>query len=261
MNVKKLIINADDFGLTPGVSHGIIETYLNGLVTSTTALTVAPYFKHGMELARKLVPDMPIGVHLTLTLRGAHPVLPLDKVPSLVNGDGTFWSQGEFEEKVDPEEVYCEWDAQIVRFLETGVRPDHLDSHHNVHGRNNELLEIAVALGEKYHLPLRNAVRSEGAVGMLDMYGSVPTTDKMMSQFYDANVSLETLVQIFDDIVRDDGEFYELNTHPAFVDAPLQECTSYCAQRLREQTIMKSAEAAQAVRDHRIMLTNYAVFG
>lgn len=261
MNIKKLIINADDFGLTPGVSHGIIETYRHGLVTSTTALTVAPYFEQGMQLAQRLAPEMPIGVHLTLTLHGGKPVLPVSEVPSLVNEDGVFWSQGEFESKVDPEEVYCEWDAQIARFIATGKRPDHIDSHHNVHGKNGELLEIAIALAEKYHLPIRNASRSAETAYMDEMYGDVPTPDKMMHQFYDKNATLETLRQIMDEVVAHEGEIFEMNTHPAFVDDVLREISSYNMQRLNEQTIMKSAEAAQCVREHDIMLTNYGIFG
>ncbi len=40
-----------------------------------------------------------------------------------------------FEEKVNLEEVYNEWDAQIISFMKSGRRPDHIDSHHNVHGK------------------------------------------------------------------------------------------------------------------------------
>ena len=55
--------------------------------------------------------------------------------------------------------VYNEWDAQIISFMKSGRCPDHIDSHHNVHGKNEKLLGVALALARKYQLPLRNASR------------------------------------------------------------------------------------------------------
>lgn len=135
MSNKKLIINADDFGYTPAVTQGIIEAHKRGVVTSTTALPTSPYFLEAMESARISAPTLAIGVHLTLTLNQAKPILPREMVPSLVDEAGYFWHQSIFEEKVNLEEVYNEWDAQIISFMKSGRRPDHIDSHHNVHGK------------------------------------------------------------------------------------------------------------------------------
>src|SRR5690625_1142560 len=100
MKNKKLIINADDFGLTPGVTQGIIEAHNNGVVTSTTALSVSDYFLPAMSAARIQAPTLSVGIHLTLTLNKGKPILPKEIVPSLVDEDGFFWNQNVFLEKV-----------------------------------------------------------------------------------------------------------------------------------------------------------------
>src|SRR5690625_2588846 len=114
MKTKKLIINADDFGFTPGVTQGIIEAHNNGVVTSTTAFSVSKHFFQSMKNARIQAPTLSVGIHLTLTLNKHKPILPQKIVGSLVDTDGYFWNQNQFLEKVKLEEVYLEWEAQIL---------------------------------------------------------------------------------------------------------------------------------------------------
>jgi len=62
---RRLIVNADDFGLTRGVSEGIVYAHRNGIVTSTTILADAAAFDHGVDLLRD-TPSLDLGVHLVL---------------------------------------------------------------------------------------------------------------------------------------------------------------------------------------------------
>ena len=71
--MKKLIINADDFGLHPLINKGIIEGYQKGMITSTSIMPGAPYFKEAANLAAQN-PELGIGIHLTL-VGGVAPVL------------------------------------------------------------------------------------------------------------------------------------------------------------------------------------------
>ena len=244
MNNKKLIINADDFGYTPAVTQGIIEAHKRGVVTSTTALPTSPYFLEAMESARISAPTLAIGVHLTLTLNQAKPILPREMVPSLVDEAGYFWHQSIFEEKVNLEEVYNEWDAQI-------------DSHHNVHGKNEKLLGVALALARKYQLPLRNASRSIETKDYLELYQDVRTPDEMLYQFYDKAISTETILQLLDMVVCSEGEVFEINCHPAFIDTILQKQSGYCMPRIREVEILTSQEVKEAIEERGILLANY----
>lgn len=257
MTNKKLIINADDFGLTPGVTQGIIEAHNNGIVTSTTALTVSDYFLDAMKAAKTQAPTLGIGIHLTLTLNNHRPILPREVVPSLVDDQGHFWNQNIFEEKVNLEEVAMEWEAQMIRFLSSGFRPTHIDSHHNAHGKNKGLLGIALKLAEKFDLPVRNVSRSSEGDSLIDLYGKVPTTGEMIGSFYGEGVSVTQLLENFDHIVSSNTDVFEMNCHPAFLDAIITKTSSYNTKRVEELEILTSAEAKEALMERNILLTNF----
>lgn len=257
MTNKKLIINADDFGLTPGVTQGIIEAHNNGIVTSTTALTVSDYFLDAMKTASIQAPTLGIGIHLTLTLNNHQPILPREIVPSLVDDQGHFWNQNIFEEKVNVEEVSLEWEAQMIRFLSSGFRPTHIDSHHNVHGKNEDLLKVALKLAKKFDLPVRNMSRSPKGDSLIELFGDVPTTGEMIGSFYDEGVSMTQLLENFDHIVSSDTDVFEMNCHPAFLDAILTNTSSYNMKRVEELEILTSTEAKEALLERNILLTNF----
>ncbi|MGL5625872.1 ChbG/HpnK family deacetylase, partial [Cetobacterium sp.] len=81
---KKLIVNADDFGLSPGVNKGIIETYLNGILSSTTLMVNQPYAEHAIELYKNY-DGLGLGIHLTFDKGKA-----LYGISSLTDSDGNF---------------------------------------------------------------------------------------------------------------------------------------------------------------------------
>jgi len=85
--VKQVVINADDFGLSPGVNQGILEAFRDGIVTSTTLLVNLPSFDDAVRKARDH-PELPVGVHLSL-LWGEPASSPAD-VPTLVDRGGRF---------------------------------------------------------------------------------------------------------------------------------------------------------------------------
>ena len=63
--MKRLIINADDFGLSPGVNRGILEAFKDGILTSTTMMVNMEHFDEAVEIAHRH-PDLPVGIHLSL---------------------------------------------------------------------------------------------------------------------------------------------------------------------------------------------------
>jgi len=134
--LKRLLVVADDFGLTPGVNRGIATAFREGILTSASLLTNTSHLDQTLSLARML-PGLKVGVHLTLV--GGRPVLEARKVPSLAPREGKFrdswqsflpaWTMG----RVREEEVRSEWRAQVARALGGGIRPAHLDSHQHLH--------------------------------------------------------------------------------------------------------------------------------
>ena len=85
--MKKVIINADDFGLAQGVNEGIIKAHQEGVLTSATLMANMPGFDQAVEMARAN-PELGVGVHLNI-LRG-WPLSPTQKVGSLLSRELRF---------------------------------------------------------------------------------------------------------------------------------------------------------------------------
>lgn len=160
--MKRLIVNADDFGLCASVNRGILEAHRDGIVTSATILANAPGFEDAAALARD-GPGLGVGVHLNLT-RGRPVSRPAD-VPSLVRGDGRFaHTPGALARgRMAMEDVRREWAAQIARVRSAGIAPTHLDSEKHVHFLP-VLLAAAVGLAREHGI---RAIRGGAEAGLL----------------------------------------------------------------------------------------------
>ena len=130
--MKRMIINADDFGLSRAVNDGILDAARNGILTSATIMANGPAFDDAIARAKTL-PELGIGVHLNI-LRG-HPVAAPD--PLLLDAERRFHGGflGMRTRLRTPhflQAARTEYRAQIARVLAAGIRPTHLDSekHH-----------------------------------------------------------------------------------------------------------------------------------
>lgn len=148
---RRLIVNADDFGLTAGVSAGILLAARRGIVTSTTVLVTGEVGRDQLAAARDL--GLGLGLHLNLTLGR-----PLTRARSLTGPDGRFIRDaGRAAAGARPSEVEAEVEAQVARFLRlAGQPPGHLDTHHHV-GLHPPVAEVVAAAARR----LGVAVRSE----------------------------------------------------------------------------------------------------
>ena len=128
--MKRLIVNADDFGMDDGVVRGIIDLHQAGLVTSTSCMTNKPAWPQAAAYLRAH-PELGAGVHLTFN--DGQPVLPAAQVPALLGKDGRFMSDGQILRSLRPgttSQLRAEFRAQIERFVaDVGRPPDHLDNH------------------------------------------------------------------------------------------------------------------------------------
>jgi len=131
----RLVVNADDFGLSSAISRGILRAHRDGIVTSTSLLGNCT----DLDGARALLaeaPNLGVGVHLALVEGG--PVADPARVPSLLAPSGRFRSRGaEFiaawtKRQIDAGDVEREFEAQVARVREAGIRIDHLDTHHHL---------------------------------------------------------------------------------------------------------------------------------
>lgn len=150
--MKNLIVNADDLGWTDGVNRGILEAFHHGIVTSTSLLANGSAFAAAVKAA-KSAPGLGVGVHLNLS--DGPPVADREAVTSLLNDQGAFAGGPQslllkgVRRGLVLDEVEEEWDAQIQKVRDAGIRPTHLDGHKHVHMLPG-LFEIALRLAKKH---------------------------------------------------------------------------------------------------------------
>lgn len=154
---KRLIINADDFGYAEGSVPAIIELYEAGVVTSTTALVNQPHWPEAAAYLRGH-PGLGAGVHLVMNEGG--PILPVERVPSLVDGAGQFRDGNALLRRygrLRSAQLEAEWRAQIEKFVaEAGRRPDHLDLHCHYPYVFPSWFRITLKLAQEYgRIPVR----------------------------------------------------------------------------------------------------------
>lgn len=121
--MRRLIVNADDFGLTPGVNEGIVDAYRRGILRSTTLMANGPAFGDAVERART-EPGLDIGAHLTL-VGGESVAEPGRRLPETV--------PALLLARPSPAALEREIEAQVEKILAAGVRISHLDTHKHTH--------------------------------------------------------------------------------------------------------------------------------
>src|SRR5271166_5119504 len=136
--MKRLIINADDFGLAPGVNRAIVELGQAGALSSTTLMATAPYFSPAVYMAFAQ-PGLAVGCHVVLV--DGSPCLRPGEVPSLLDSldsSGFRITVGSFisdllRGRIREEEMEAEAVAQIRRIQSSGLTVSHIDSHKHLH--------------------------------------------------------------------------------------------------------------------------------
>lgn len=239
--MAKIIVNADDFGLSRAVNYGIVDAFRNGILTSTTLMMNTPGLDHGVELSRQY-PDLKVGLHLNIAL--GH---PLTGGKTLVGDNGEFIKPKNLKPDhfFDEEEVYHEIEAQYDRFVSMmGKKPSHLDSHLFTTDSNHVMEKCAIRLAETYHLPLRNH----------DIEG-FRHVRFVQFRTYQAEVGSNYVYDNIDDIVKYD--YTEIMTHPAYMDSFVMNKSSYNLKRLEELDFLTSERTKQMIRDYKIELISY----
>jgi chitin disaccharide deacetylase len=148
---RALIINGDDFGLTPGVNAGILEAHARGILTSASVFANASATDDALGIARR-TPTLGVGCHLALV--DGVPLLPASQVPSLAP-DGRFfpgWQpfiRAALSRRIALVDVERELTAQLDRVTSARVQPTHLDSHKHVHAYP-PIFEIVARLARRF---------------------------------------------------------------------------------------------------------------
>jgi predicted glycoside hydrolase/deacetylase ChbG (UPF0249 family) len=176
-DLRRLIVNADDFGMTAGVTEGILDAHVRGIVTSTSLMVDGVAAEHAAALASEN-PELSVGLHF------------VDDTPALD----------------DPAHAAREFEAQLSRFRALmGREPTHVDSHHHVHVKR---MSTFAPLVEPLGVPLRG----DGQVRYLGAFFGHPRPgvvdhDRIREPF---------LLKLLGEIRPEQG-FSELGCHPGRV--------------------------------------------
>jgi len=152
--VPRLILNADDFGLTRGINRAIAELHAAGALTSATLIATGPAFDDAVAIARAN-PALGVGCHIVFT--GDTPLSHPSDIPTLIGADAKTFrpSLPDFllavlRGKIDEADIAREAAAQIQRLQRAGIDVTHIDTHKHTHilpGVARPLLFVAERAG------------------------------------------------------------------------------------------------------------------
>ncbi|MBI4549385.1 MAG: ChbG/HpnK family deacetylase [Candidatus Omnitrophica bacterium] len=249
-----LIVNADDFNLTEGVSRGILRAHDRGIVTSTTVLINLPMPDSILrELKRRK--GLGVGLHLNVTL--GRPLSRPRDIPSLVAPDGNFKKRSALDlAHVAPKELAAEYEAQIRRFGRVlGRLPTHLDTHHHLH-EHPKVFAVIEALAFRYRIPVRQSAAVRPAARLRFQKKGLSFTDVLIEDLDPSKAwgrsSLAAALR------KVGAGTFELMCHPAFCDRALLNLSSFNKTRENELRALTAPAVRAFVRRRGIRL---AAFG
>jgi chitin disaccharide deacetylase len=284
MKERRLIVNADDFGMSRGISDGILLAHRFGFLTSASLMVNMPATDYAVERLAT-APTLSVGIHLNIC-RG-RPISPPHDVPSLVDATGEFHSPPVMIRKLwrcetSTQELETEFHAQIRWMKSRGLQPTHADSHHHMHIYPTAVSAFARAVAAE-GIPSIRASRfscwpRNGAPGGPHEGGIVR---RLLVQGYrnalqhiafrkfdsaDSRISFPSAARrdstnlgvlwttTFENLPA--GTF-ELTCHPGFFQAGFSESDSIHRQREDELNWLTNPEMREVIERHAIHLISY----
>jgi hopanoid biosynthesis associated protein HpnK len=283
--VRRLIINADDFGLTPGVNRAILESHTRGVVTSATLMANSAAFDEAARIAQSS-PTLSVGCHIVLV--DGSPSLPPDQVATLVTGRGApvfHDSWGKFARaalagRLAPSHIEAEAVAQIRKLQTAGIAVTHADTHKHTHMFPRVLAPVLSAL----HTCGVRAIRNPFEPVRLSLLARYPALWKRWLEVRALNALARNFRQATEaaGILAPDGTLgiaatgmlddslfrtivehmpegtWEFVCHPGYDDADLQQVrTRLRGSRQQELLVLTSSAARQLLTSNGIKLMSY----
>jgi len=263
-DAKLLILHGDDLGVAHSVNAASLDALERGAISSASIMMPTPWVTEVAAWA-KAHPDADLGLHLTLTSEWETyrwgSVESKDKVPSLLDADGTFPSDvPPVVSRARLAEVELELRAQVERALAMGIHPSHLDSHMGSLFATNDLIATYIKVAHQYHLPFL-ALRSMPGGAAVPLAPNDIVLDEVI--IAGENVPRDRWKQFYlDAIAKLKPGLTEIIVHLGHDDAELQAVTVNhepygSAWRQRDYDVVTSAEFKQALRDHGVKLVRW----
>ena len=263
----KLLVQADDYGFTKGVTYGIIEGIDNGVITSTgvfTNMEIAPWAA-GFIKER---PDFCFGIDFNLVAGPS--VSDPKEIPDLVDENGRFpsskvrvnnelWKTKDGQNTLFPfDEVYKEYCAQFERFIAlTGQRPKYLNGHSIM---TDTMIEAMHRIGKEEDLPITFDYMSKFFCTFFE-FQDEEEDDVSVTKVFNAEVQirkspLNKFKKHKDELLK--HEYVLIGGHPGYVDADLFNMTSLSIERCKDLELVTSKWLKDFIKENDIELVSYA---
>lgn len=249
----KVIIDADDFGLSEAINHGIIKSFVDGITTSTLLMPNLPTAKHAVTLAKEH-PGLFVGQHTNFLL--GEPCADPKDIPSLVDEQGFFHRSSYYRQQPSVrfvyDEVRIETIAQLERFKElTGHYPEHFDCH----SIGDEAVDqVFFDLAREYHI--HTTLKYSGKKKWPNQSGYLSITKLLESgalSYIKNGVSVENflnddfgLLSLADDAVA------EMHFDVGYLDQFVLEHSSYTLMRCKELATLCDPRVRSWFEEHDI---------
>jgi predicted glycoside hydrolase/deacetylase ChbG (UPF0249 family) len=270
-DAKLLIVHADDLGMSHSVNAATIKAFETGLVNSGSIMVPCPWLSEIAAYARTN-PQADLGLHLTLTSEWTSfrwgPVMPSDKVKSLLDKDGFFpLTESEAAAQADPKEVELEITAQIERARALGIQPTHLDSHMGTLYQSKALFEVFLRAARANKLPVRIAKTWFARPDFLP--ATLKDDDVFIDRVLDINPSVapNDWASFYADAIRKlEPGVTEVIIHLAYDDAEMRGATVNhpdwgAAWRQRDFNFFTSDEFRKLLQENQIKLITWRELG
>jgi predicted glycoside hydrolase/deacetylase ChbG (UPF0249 family) len=220
--MKRLIVNADDFGAGQGINRGVVEAHRDGILTSASLMVEMPGSEEAAQLAAAL-PRLSLGLHIVLTGEDGAPLVDFD----------------------DQGQCRAELRRQVRRFEQlSGKSPTHLDSHHNVH-RDPRLLPPFLELAAEHRLPLREHSRARYFSAF---YGQWDGGEVHLERIAPASLVRMLAAEVGPGVT-------ELGCHPGYVQSDFR--SSYLVERETELRTLCDPAVRRAIGELGIELIDF----
>jgi chitin disaccharide deacetylase len=254
--VKRLIVNADDFGFTRDVNQGVVQAHREGILTATTLMATGAAFEDAVRLAKE-TPTLDVGCHLVLVGEAPFPMTVGKLVPAVLMGRIA---------------IYDALAAQVRRILDAGIAPTHLDTHKHTH-LLPQVLEAVARVSEEFRIPwVRRPFDFRGQPGGIGWKNSLMhlraggfektlakhgcrSTDWFAGFRMTGNYDAAMLASVIRALPEGSTEFM---CHPGVLGSELQNAgTRLKKSRQYELAALTSVEAKNAIAEAGVRLSRY----
>lgn len=251
--MKKVIINADDFGMSEAFNYGVIRSVQTGVVSSTTIMINQPAAEHAISLLKE-VPGLYVGLHVNLTT--GFPVSDPEDIPSLVKPDGSYIGSKDFKthkKQFSYEDAYTETVAQIEKFKDLfGFYPTHIEPHSAMDDNSAKALLDAA---RKYKL--HTDVFYKGKIiqpNENDYLQIEQVLDKKVMEIINRGVTFADFASDQYHLLahQNNGLVTELHFHPGFLDQYIFDHSTLTIPRVRDLNTLTSAQLKEWLKKNNI---------